>query len=108
MVTIHIHIYKLPHPFSSAKIDRIYSVTFNYVDPVCHYCLFTVTKSIPFYRIVPLFWTQSGYGLKPPPQLSKDRTHEQTINALKRHMTRIVNNYGALVSTSVVPSSHCS
>ncbi|KAJ7172335.1 SacI homology domain-containing protein [Mycena filopes] len=43
---------------------------------------------------VPLFWTQSGYGLKPPPLLAADRTHDQHLDALKRHFQRTVPKYG--------------
>ncbi|KAF7974824.1 hypothetical protein HWV62_11181 [Athelia sp. TMB] len=43
---------------------------------------------------IPLFWTQTGYGLKPPPVMSPDRTHEQNMNALKRHFGRTVPEYG--------------
>lgn len=46
---------------------------------------------------VPLFWTQTGYGLKPPPLLATDRTHEQHLDALKRHFLRTVPAYGPLV-----------
>ncbi|KAF8212087.1 SacI homology domain-containing protein [Mycena galopus ATCC 62051] len=43
---------------------------------------------------IPLFWTQTGYGLKPPPLLATDRTHDQHIDALKRHFQRTVPKYG--------------
>ncbi|KXN91495.1 Phosphatidylinositide phosphatase SAC2 [Leucoagaricus sp. SymC.cos] len=43
---------------------------------------------------IPLFWTQTGYGLKPPPVLSTDRTHEQNLDALRRHLKRTVPSYG--------------
>ncbi|KAF7338181.1 hypothetical protein MVEN_02043000 [Mycena venus] len=43
---------------------------------------------------IPLFWTQTGYGLKPPPLLATDRTHEQHMDALKRHFERTVPKYG--------------
>ncbi|KAJ6525593.1 SacI homology domain-containing protein [Mycena capillaripes] len=43
---------------------------------------------------IPLFWTQTGYGLKPPPLLATDRTHEQHLDALKRHFLRTVPKYG--------------
>src|SRR5258708_26865756 len=39
---------------------------------------------------VPLFWTQTGYGLKPPPTLATDRTHDQNFDALKRHFMRTI------------------
>ena len=45
-------------------------------------------------RIVPLFWTQTGYGLKPPPVLATDRTHDQNLDALKRHFMRTIPAYG--------------
>lgn len=43
---------------------------------------------------VPLFWTQSGYSLKPAPLLSPERTHDQNLDALKRHFERTVPKYG--------------
>lgn len=43
---------------------------------------------------IPLFWTQSGYGLKPPPLLASDRTHAQNLDVLKRHFERTVPLYG--------------
>lgn len=46
---------------------------------------------------VPLFWTQTGYGLKPPPLLAIDRTHTQNLDALKRHFLRMIPLYGPLV-----------
>ena len=41
-----------------------------------------------FLILVPLFWTQSGYGLKPAPQLSTSQTPEQNIRTLRRHFER--------------------
>ena len=46
------------------------------------------------YCAVPLFWTQSGYSLKPAPLLSPERTHDQNLDALKRHFERTVPKYG--------------
>ncbi|KAJ7449948.1 SacI homology domain-containing protein [Mycena latifolia] len=43
---------------------------------------------------IPLFWTQTGYGLKPPPLLATDRTHDQHLDAIKRHFQRTVPKYG--------------
>ncbi|KAG6832044.1 hypothetical protein H0H92_005466 [Tricholoma furcatifolium] len=43
---------------------------------------------------IPLFWTQTGYGLKPPPLLATDRTHEQNLNAMTRHFGKTVPLYG--------------
>ncbi|PFH51748.1 hypothetical protein AMATHDRAFT_74778 [Amanita thiersii Skay4041] len=45
-------------------------------------------------RVIPLFWTQQGYGLKPPPVLATDRTRDQNLDALKRHFQRTVLRYG--------------
>ncbi|EKM55175.1 uncharacterized protein PHACADRAFT_184007 [Phanerochaete carnosa HHB-10118-sp] len=45
---------------------------------------------------VPLFWSQSGYGLRPAPVLSPDRTHVQNLDALKRHLQRLLQRYGPL------------
>lgn len=46
---------------------------------------------------VPLYWNQSGHGLKPPPQLSTERTHAQHAGALRRHFDKIVPQYGPQV-----------
>ncbi|KAK0463920.1 inositol 5'-phosphatase [Desarmillaria tabescens] len=43
---------------------------------------------------IPLYWTQTGYGLKPPPVLAADRTHKQNLDAMKRHFGRTVPLYG--------------
>ncbi|KAJ3576644.1 hypothetical protein NP233_g298 [Leucocoprinus birnbaumii] len=43
---------------------------------------------------IPLFWTQTGYGLKPPPVLASDRTHEQNLDAIGRHLKRTLSSYG--------------
>jgi len=43
---------------------------------------------------IPLFWTQSGYSMKPPPLLSPERTADQNLDALKRHFKSIVPKYG--------------
>ncbi|KAK0210966.1 SacI homology domain-containing protein [Desarmillaria ectypa] len=43
---------------------------------------------------IPLYWTQTGYGLKPPPVLAADRTHEQNLDTMKRHFGRTVAFYG--------------
>lgn len=45
---------------------------------------------------IPVYWSQPSYGLKPPPQLSKDRTPEQNLDAMKRHFGRLINMYGPL------------
>ncbi|KAI5121013.1 hypothetical protein M0805_005959 [Coniferiporia weirii] len=43
---------------------------------------------------IPLFWTQSGYSLKPPPTLSPERTHQQNLGALRRHFAKTIPRYG--------------
>ncbi|KAF8912099.1 SacI homology domain-containing protein [Gymnopilus junonius] len=43
---------------------------------------------------IPLYWTQNGYGLKPPPVLSEDRTHAQNLEALKKHFSSTIPLYG--------------
>ncbi|KAJ7097797.1 SacI homology domain-containing protein [Mycena belliarum] len=43
---------------------------------------------------IPLFWTQSGYGLKPPPLIATDRTHDQHLDVIKRHFQRTLPKYG--------------
>lgn len=54
--------------------------------------------------IVPLFWTQSAAGLKPPPQLSPEATHEQNLRALIRHFKRTLPTYGPHVGILIVDS----
>ena len=49
---------------------------------------------------VPLFWTQTGYGLKPPPVLAADHTPAQNIDAMKRHFQRTLTRYGPHVSVA--------
>ncbi|KIJ69320.1 hypothetical protein HYDPIDRAFT_79429 [Hydnomerulius pinastri MD-312] len=48
---------------------------------------------------VPLFWTQSGYSLKPPPVLSPERTPDQNMDAMKRHFQYTTPVYGPHAST---------
>ncbi|KAF8447889.1 SacI homology domain-containing protein [Boletus edulis BED1] len=43
---------------------------------------------------IPLYWTQSGYSIKPPPVLSPERTPEQSLDAMKRHFQHTVAIYG--------------
>ncbi|TCD64143.1 hypothetical protein EIP91_004492 [Steccherinum ochraceum] len=43
---------------------------------------------------IPLFWAQTGYGLKPPPVLSADRTRTQNVDAMRRHFTKTLHRYG--------------
>lgn len=43
---------------------------------------------------IPLFWTQSGAGIKPAPQLSPGTTHQQNSKALSRHFKRTLPTYG--------------
>ncbi|KAJ8462179.1 hypothetical protein ONZ45_g18030 [Pleurotus djamor] len=43
---------------------------------------------------IPLYWMQSGYGLKPPPLIAPDRTHSEQMDALRRHFLRTVPQYG--------------
>ncbi|KAF9014086.1 SacI homology domain-containing protein [Cyathus striatus] len=43
---------------------------------------------------IPLYWTQGGYGLKPPPVLASDRTHQQNLDAMKKHLNRTIPQYG--------------
>ncbi|KAG0705071.1 SacI homology domain-containing protein [Suillus ampliporus] len=44
---------------------------------------------------IPLFWTQSGYSMKPPPVLAPERTPAQNLDALKRHFRYAVPVYGS-------------
>lgn len=43
---------------------------------------------------IPLYWTQTGYGLKPPPLLAADRTQAQNLDAIGKHFRRTVPVYG--------------
>ncbi|KAL4077324.1 SacI homology domain-containing protein [Scleroderma yunnanense] len=43
---------------------------------------------------VPLYWTQSGYSLKPPPVLAPERSPEQNLDAMKRHFQATLPIYG--------------
>lgn len=43
---------------------------------------------------IPLFWTQSGYSMKPPPVLAPERTPAQNLDAIKRHFRRAIPVYG--------------
>lgn len=54
--------------------------------------------------VVPLFWTQTGYGLKPPPLLASDRTHAQNLDMLRRHFNRTVSLYGPHVCHNSQPN----
>ncbi|KAJ7661766.1 SacI homology domain-containing protein [Mycena rosella] len=66
------------------------------IDDDAHVANFVETETIMRVEreVVLLFWTQAGYGLKPPPLLATDRTHEQHMDALKRHFERTVPKYG--------------
>lgn len=48
---------------------------------------------------VPLYWTQSGYSMKPPPVLSPECTSEQNSDAMKRHFQRTIAIYGPHASS---------
>ncbi|KAG7092615.1 hypothetical protein E1B28_008958 [Marasmius oreades] len=43
---------------------------------------------------IPVFWTQAGYGLKPPPVISTERTRQQHLDAMRRHFQRSIPRYG--------------
>lgn len=76
----------------SALVLKIYSHMFSSEDQVR---VFTAADSAALtICVVPLFWTQSGYGLKPPPLLASDRTHAQNLDVLKRHFQKTVPIYG--------------
>ncbi|KII89160.1 hypothetical protein PLICRDRAFT_40794 [Plicaturopsis crispa FD-325 SS-3] len=50
---------------------------------------------------IPLFWTQSGYSLKPAPLLSPERTHAQNLDVVKRHFQQTVPIYGPHVCVNL-------
>ncbi|KAG8818170.1 hypothetical protein FRC18_000223 [Serendipita sp. 400] len=43
---------------------------------------------------IPLYWSQSGYGLKPPPQLDASKTPSQHLQAIKSHFSSAASRYG--------------
>ncbi|KAH9843189.1 SacI homology domain-containing protein [Rhodofomes roseus] len=43
---------------------------------------------------IPLYWKQEGYSLKPAPQLAPDRTHDQNLDAIRRHFKKTLPVYG--------------
>ncbi|KAG9053190.1 hypothetical protein FS842_008540 [Serendipita sp. 407] len=43
---------------------------------------------------IPLYWSQSGYGLKPPPQLDASKTPSQHLQAIKSHFSSTASRYG--------------
>ncbi|CCA69257.1 related to SAC1-recessive suppressor of secretory defect [Serendipita indica DSM 11827] len=43
---------------------------------------------------IPLFWSQPGYGLKPPPQLDSTKTSEQNSQAMRAHLANAIARYG--------------
>ncbi|PPQ91427.1 hypothetical protein CVT25_014315 [Psilocybe cyanescens] len=64
------------------------------IDDGAHVANFVETETIMRVKVIPLFWTQSGYGLKPPPVLAADRTHTQNLQALKKHFMNTIPVYG--------------
>ncbi|KAF7294817.1 hypothetical protein MIND_01019600 [Mycena indigotica] len=50
---------------------------------------------------IPLYWTQTGYGLKPPPLLDNERTHDQHLDAIRRHFQRTVPKYGPHIAINL-------
>ncbi|KAJ7063419.1 SacI homology domain-containing protein [Mycena amicta] len=50
---------------------------------------------------IPLFWTQTGYGLKPPPLVDNERTHDQHLDALRRHFQRTIPKYGPHIAVNL-------
>lgn len=78
----------------------MYLVMSRFEDPVCDSRSTSYFCSLSY--LVPLYWTQHGYGLKPPPVLSTDRTHEQNMDALKRHFRRTVPVYGPHVCATIM------
>ncbi|EMD38456.1 hypothetical protein CERSUDRAFT_113620 [Gelatoporia subvermispora B] len=43
---------------------------------------------------IPLYWSQPGYSLKPAPQLSPERNHNQNLETLRRYLQRTLQKYG--------------
>ena len=60
-----------------------------------------VERFADFSLIVPLYWTQTSYGLKPAPTLDPERTPEQNLNVLKAHFEKSARRYGPIVSDSL-------
>lgn len=74
-------------PMFSATYSCVGQVRINHVDYIIYSRLWSV----------PLFWTQSGYSLKPAPALSPGRNHEQNLSAIRRHFSKTIPRYGAHV-----------
>lgn len=79
-------------PIFSERTSPMFSVTFRLGGPVKS--MFLPFRQYIHRPIVPLFWTQSAAGPKPPPQLSPEATHEQNLRALIRHFKRTLPTYG--------------
>jgi hypothetical protein len=77
----------------SAKASKTYSHMSRFEVQVRHAEIWLL-ESADLCLLVPLFWTQTGYGLKPPPLLATDRTHAQNLDALKRHFMKTIPVYG--------------
>lgn len=87
----------------------MYSVMFKSVDLVrpFDFPILSFFSSRICFPSVPLYWLQTGYGLKPPPVIATDRTHEQQMDALKRHFLRTIPQHGPHVCATVTCKSSC-
>ncbi|KAH8827011.1 SacI homology domain-containing protein [Flagelloscypha sp. PMI_526] len=77
--------------------DEAHVANFVETETIVHVKRADVDNVFSFMQIrgsIPLFWTQTGYGLKPPPILSTDRTFEQSLEVMKKHFARTVVSYG--------------
>ncbi|CDO73557.1 hypothetical protein BN946_scf185014.g27 [Trametes cinnabarina] len=45
---------------------------------------------------IPLYWNQQGMALKPAPQLNPERTHDQNLRAIQKHLEKTKSLYGPL------------
>ena len=83
--------------FCREKVSKTSSAMFRLADQVRLYNAPLSIAVLTYYAAVPLFWNQPGYSLKPAPALSPDRSREQNLDALKRHLQRLLQRYGPLV-----------
>ncbi|KAF9513128.1 hypothetical protein BS47DRAFT_1329854, partial [Hydnum rufescens UP504] len=52
---------------------------------------------------IPIFWSQPGVNLKPPPKL--DRTPSESASALRRHFEKTIKTYGPLVAVNLAETT---
>jgi phosphatidylinositol 4-phosphatase len=93
-ISFHFFIFIHRTPLVREKCRITFFPTSKYEDPVSASFPSSLAYLIAIFPLVPLFWTQSGYSMKPPPTLNPDRDYEQHSNALKRHFAKTISRYG--------------